>query len=99
MTSLNETFDLREKQAFAFRNRVPVSIIVLLYLAATLVCGQVSFFYARKTNQHLGAILALILMISMTLFVILDLDRPRRGLIRVEPESLLRLQAELNAQT
>jgi hypothetical protein len=41
------------------------------------------------------ATLALAAIIAMTLFVILDLDRPRVGMIHITPDSLVRQQASM----
>ena len=38
-------------------------------------------------------------LIALVLAIILDLDRPRRGLIRIGEDSMLRLQATLEQNT
>jgi hypothetical protein len=40
--------------------------------------------------------ISLALVISMVIFTIIDLDRPRRGLIRVSQESMIALRQSLD---
>jgi hypothetical protein len=97
IATLNETIDLQTKRLDAFHNHVPAIILLLLYLFATsciLVTGYVSSFRSR---QSLFVIFTMIGLLAFFLFVIVDLDRPRRGLITVSQESLIGLQKKMHA--
>ena len=41
----------------------------------------------------------MVLLIVVLVFIIIDLDRPRRGLIQVDQKSLIELQADISAGT
>jgi hypothetical protein len=93
--SLNAVIDLHEKSQVALENHVPEAVLYLL-----LVVSVVSFVllgYGCGLTQRRRAALNVVfaLLISFVLTAILDIDRPRRGLITVSQESLIRLQATL----
>lgn len=97
IATLNETIDLQTKRLAAFHNHVPAIILLLLYLFAAfaiLVTGYVSGFRSR---QSLFVMFTMIGLLTFFLFVIVDLDRPQRGLITVSQESLIGLQKKLHA--
>lgn len=99
LTSLNQTIDLQEKQTFFFQNRVPRSIRWLLYFVSCIVLLTTGFSHGSSAQRHRVVTLALSVVVAMTLFVILDLDIPRAGLIRIAPESMLRLKASMQSQS
>jgi hypothetical protein len=95
--SLNDIIDLSEQRLASIENHVPEAVVLLL-LGVT--AGALGFIgYARGLNGHrrLGSILMFTLLIAMVLGVILDIDRPRRGFIQVGQDSMLRLQASMEA--
>ncbi len=91
LSSLNAVIDLREKQTVAFENHVPESILLFLLIFSSLAGGVIG--YLNGIHHHRRRIMTLIFAttIAMTIFLVIDLDRPRRGLIRVHHESLTRL--------
>jgi hypothetical protein len=94
--SLNELIDDHTKRSIAMGNHVPEVILHLLILVATLTIG-VTGYSSGLRGKRLKALRAiLVLLITATLLVIIDLDRPRRGLIRVSEDGMLRLQTELH---
>ena len=97
LDTLNNMIDLQTKRLAQFQNRVPKSILLLLYVFAVfslLITGYVAAFGNRLSFFAMFTMLGLL---ALLLTVIVDLDRPQRGLIRVSHESLLRLQQKLNA--
>ncbi len=95
LQSLNETFDIREKQELAYTNHLPKSITALLLIASVITFAGLGFI-SGVNNQRLGVFSLLLgLLFALTLFVIVDLDRPRGGLIRVRPVNLERLKQDV----
>ena len=68
--------------------------IVLLVLFATFVMTGVVVGFSSGVEGHRPSITthASALVIVLVVFLVIDLDRPRRGLIKVPRESLLDLQ-------
>jgi hypothetical protein len=96
LSSLNETIDLQSKQEFAYEYKVPRSILFLLALTASLVLGLVGYSHGLTNKRHILFTGMMTVLITMTLFVIIDLDRPRGGFIRLSPKVLVELKHQLS---
>lgn len=93
--SLNNLIDDHTKRSIAMENHVPEAILHLLILVATLAIA-VTGYSAGLREKRLKALWAiLVVLTASTLIVIIDLDRPRRGLIRVSEDGMIRLQSDL----
>ena len=80
----------------AVRDRVPRIIVLLLYLAAATVTALVGLRQGNAGHTpRLPELVAFVLLVSMVVYVILDLNQPSRGLITVSPEPLERLIASM----
>ncbi len=83
VTTLNETIDVSAAQLAALTHHVPTTIvsltIVLVVIGATLI--GFSFARAGESPQVLG--LAYVLVCVLVLEMIVDLDRPQTGFVRV----------------
>lgn len=93
LQSLNEVIDVASERRFIGISRVPVSIIWMLLL----ICLVVSFLLGygmkgKKPDRLMVIIFALI--VSLTAYLILDLDRPREGIITMDTvhESMVELR-------
>jgi hypothetical protein len=74
-------------------------IVLWLLFATFLISGLIVGFAAGVGGRRPSwATFAMVTLILVLVFVILDLDRPRRGLIMVSEKSLLDLQASIRAE-
>lgn len=96
ITSLNEMIDLREKQNFGFENLVPQPVIILLIVLSLLSMTIVGLLNGATTARQITLSLVFAIGVAATLFLVLDLDRPKRGLIKLSYESFTRLRDDLN---
>jgi hypothetical protein len=89
ITSLNETIDSFGARDAIVKRHVPELVILLLF--ATFILTGVVIGYANGAEDHRPSIAAhvLALLIALLVFIIIDLDRPRRGLIHVPQESIM----------
>jgi len=96
ITALNDLIDVKGLRDAALDNHVPASVLVLLFAAAILAVGMVG--YSNGIATHRAAVVTgmLIVLFALTIFVIVDLDRPRRGLIRVSQISMTELKKGLD---
>lgn len=84
LTSQNAMIDITTTRTTATRNHPPVVILVLFFILCFV--GSMLAGYnmsANKTRQWFHT-LAYTTILSLTVFVILDLEFPRRGLVRVD---------------
>lgn len=86
--SLNEVIDLHAKRITAMQNHVPESIILLLCFVAILSLGLTGYGCGLAGQRHFFVTTAMAIMIVAVIFLIIDLDRPRRGLIKVSQKSM-----------
>ena len=89
--------DVLNSQAYtqaAWWNRIPPAAWLLMFLIA-LLCNVMVGYAARGATVGTLLLLILPLLISIAFFLIADIDSPRGGLIRVEPQNLLSLAGQL----
>lgn len=94
--SLNEVIDVKEKRRVALDNHVPETVLLLLYVTSFAALVLVGYGCGLGGQRHflLNALLACLFALVLT--TILDIYRPRRGLVQVSQDSLTRLKAELD---
>jgi hypothetical protein len=95
--ALNQVIDLGTVRRAEFENRLPDSVVYMLLLA---VLGAGLLIGYRPEGKQRGVALWAIfaVLVSGLLFVLLDLDRPRRGLIQVSQRPLLLLRESLQSR-
>ena len=96
LVTLNEMIDLHAKRVAAFRNRVPFSIYLVLFVVSAILLWLVGHYFAsqRKRVRILTALLAL--LVASVMWLILDLDQPARGAIKASQQSLIDLHQDLS---
>lgn len=97
LDSLNQTIDLQEKRIIAFHARVPPLILLLLLLVSIAAVGAESLGFGLAGRPHLLATAVLSLLIAAIITVVVDLDGPQSGWIRVSQESMVSLAHDIAA--
>ncbi len=93
--SLNDVFDISEKQIATLENRIPESV----WLMITLIAALAAFAPGLAVRKRFWLSMVLMpLMVAVVMSLTADLDSPRTGLIQVGLGSLHRLNTGLNAQ-
>lgn len=93
----NEVCDMSSTRAWAGHNHLPAPVLVLLITAVIMGCAMLGHSSGQVGVRHLGLWLASNTLFGLVLFVVLDFDRPRRGLIRIDQTPLVELHAALGA--
>ena len=96
--SLNDVIDDNEKRRVALDNHVPEPVIVLLFSVSIFGMGFIGYNYGLSGRHRHGSTAFFALLIASVLIIILDIDRPRSGLIQVSQASLERLQEQINRE-
>ena len=97
LQALNDMFDIREKRRFALDDQVPMAVVFLLFAVSVVAIGLVAYSCGLCGRRRLPANLTFAFLIALVFVIILDIDRPRLGFVRVSDASLLRLQQSLPA--
>lgn len=94
-TSLNEVSDTLAARNAAINRHVPELVLVLLF-ATFIMLGGVAGYSSAISGVRPGVPLyALMILIVVLVFLIIDLDRPRRGLIEVDQSALVSTAAAM----
>ena len=94
--SLNNVIDDQEKRRAARDNHVPESVLFLLFIVALVAVLGVGYGCGLAAHRNFFSTAMMSLLIMLVITVIIDLDRPSRGLIRVGQNSMIRLQQSLS---
>ena len=89
--TLNGVTSSHASRLAAYRDRVPGSIVFLLFLSAVLPAYLGGQQQGASQRLHVSGTLTFILLVSMVVYVTLDLNQPGRGVITVSQDSLRRL--------
>ena len=95
--SLNELIDSYGRRHAALDRHVPEGVMLLLFGAFLLTWGIVGYAAGITGQRPSLAAYLMLVFVLVVIFIIVDLDRPRRGLIQVNHTSLTELQAALDA--
>ena len=79
--SLNGLIDLHAKNLAALSNRVPASCIFMLYVIALAGLGLIGYESGLSSVRRSFLTVIVALLLASVILVVIDLDRPRRGLI------------------
>jgi len=97
LQALNEVIDLDAARWMAFQNHVPEAVIFVIALVGLLAALVVGYTFGLGGLRHPFSMCALSLAITLVLTVIIDLDRPREGFIRVSQQPMVDLQKLLHS--
>jgi hypothetical protein len=89
LPAINEMIDVTTARTLALRTRLATLILVLLCIVAllsALIAGYTMGTRPRRSVLHMVSYAA---CVALTVYTVLDLDNPRRGLIRLAPAEAL----------
>ena len=85
---MNDVLNSQGYTQAAWWNRIPPAAWLLMTVIA--VCCHVLVGYgARNAKEEITLLIVLPLILSISFFLIADIDSPRRGVIRVQPQNLM----------
>ena len=93
VSGMNDVLDSQGYTQAAWWNTIPVAAWILM-MAIAICCNLLIGYGAHRNSWGLLSILPLV--ISISFFLIADIDSPRRGIIRVVPQNLLALSQSLH---
>ena len=94
--SINEIIDTHAKRVtVGLRNRVPAIIWLVLYSLMALAMSAIGYQNGQSKARRPLAAIILVIAFSAVLSLIIDLDRPGAGLLRVSQVGMSELKQEL----
>jgi hypothetical protein len=85
LSGMNDVLNSAGYTEAAWRNRVPIAAWILLISIAAFCNFLLGYRAQRKTSMLL---LVLPISLALSFFLIADIDSPRNGVIRVDPQNL-----------
>jgi prepilin signal peptidase PulO-like enzyme (type II secretory pathway) len=95
MDAMNESFDLASARTAARAAHVPIQVLGVLILYSALSTVMLGYILAGGGQPHRVATGLLLVLLTLALVMIVDLDRPRGGAIHVSQQPLYDLKASM----
>jgi len=95
ITATTEMFDNAAKRRAEREARIPNAVLDMLVLYAFLSAGIVGYVIGRNGRRHAAVAGLLFLLLSLSLALILDLDRPWSGNITVDQSPMTQVIASM----
>jgi len=86
--TLNDVTSSSGSRLAAYRERLPWSIVLLLFLSSIAPSFLIGEKQGASHKVHLLGSFSFIVLVALVIFVTFDLNQPHRGLIRVSQDSL-----------
>ena len=86
---MNDVLNSQGYTQAAWWNRIPPAAWFLMFMIAVLCNGMIGYAEGRRRRLFMPIILPII--VSISFYMIADIDSPRSGLVRVVPQNLLSL--------
>lgn len=95
-TSVNQLIDIKTERDIAISNHVPEIVLLGLLLFASLAIGILGYGNGLAATHARYPAVILCIVITISFILIIDLDRPNRGLTKVSQESMIDLIDVIN---
>lgn len=87
--ALNSMFDIASTTNVAYSASVPESIVYLLLIFSIVISFYIGYSSAAKQSLETVFVFGFCLLTCVVIYITLDLDRPRRGIINLQQEVVL----------
>lgn len=95
--SLNQMIDAQGVRLAALRNRIPSIVLISLYVLAAVASGFVGYASAIDPRLTRLPVVIMGLLVSLVLYLILDLDRPNNGFITNNQQAMIDVMEQIAA--
>ena len=92
ITSLNDMIDARGERNAILQRHIPEAILILLFIVFMLSGGIMGYSSGLSMKRAYVPTVLLTLLIVLVVFITIDLDRPKRGIIKVRQDSMMELK-------
>lgn len=96
LPALNDMFDSASKSNMVLNSKVPETIVYLSLIFSIIISFFIGYNSGLENSIGIRFITGFCFLICVVIFITLDLDRPRRGLIKLDNEISLMQQLNQN---
>lgn len=86
--SLNDVIDIQGKRNAFLQMHIPEAVLFLLFIVFMASAGIMGYSAGLSGKRMIIPIILTSFLISLIVFIIIDLDRPRRGIIKIKQEAM-----------
>ena len=94
LPALNQMFDSASKSNMVLNSKVPETIVYLMLAFSVIISFFIGYNSGLEKKINIKFIIGFCFLICIVILITLDLDRPRRGLIKLDTE--ISLMQKLN---
>ncbi len=95
ITSLNDVIDARGERNAILQRHVPEVILFLLFTVFIIGGALMGYTSGLGMKRAYISTVMFTFLIVLVVFIIIDLDRPKRGLIKIKQNSLIELKTDV----
>lgn len=95
--SMNQALDIGTRRALAGRSHIPAQILDILLIYLIVSAAMLGFLMGREQSARRFSSYTLVALFVLGITLILDLDRPRSGSIKISQRGLEELLASMDA--
>ena len=92
LNPVNEVIDLHSTRFYAAQKHIPALVLVLLIASSVLAIGVIGYGCGVAGRRSIAMTVPLTFVIGVALWVTIDLDYPRRGLLQLSDAPLASLR-------
>jgi len=92
ISSLNDVIDARGERSAILQRHVPEVILFLLFIVFIIGGALMGYTSGLGLKRAYISTVMFTFLIVLVVFIIIDLDRPKRGLIKIKQDSLIELR-------
>jgi len=93
--TLNDLTSSHASRLAAVRDQLPGSVLALLFFAAAIATGLVGHAQGTAAQPPLAGTMSFLVLVTLVVYVILDLNNPVKGFISVSQEPMQRVLAAM----
>lgn len=98
INAMNDMFDIAAARKAEREAQIPALVVEVVLLYALLSAGIVGYVLGASEPRHRGVTFILFVLLTLSLTLILDLDRPWRGGITISQQPMIDLVEGFGAQ-
>ena len=92
IAAINEMIDSAGRRDAGLRNHLPESVLYVIFAVSLITVGILGYASGLGGQRSLVAVVVISVVLAAVVFLILDFDRPYRGVIQVGQQSMLELK-------
>ena len=96
LNPINDVIDLHSVRLAAFRKHLPMPVLALLLACSALAVGVIGYGSGLGGRRGAPFTVPMVILIASAMYITIDLDYPRAGMLTLSDEPLRSLRFEIS---